>query len=135
MAIVLSTTCRNNMLDAITTSVGNGGKLKIYDGTKPAGPGTAITTQVLLAELTCGTPFAGSASSGVLTLSAITSATASASSSATWFRITTSGGSTGVIDGSVTATGGGGDLTFPTTTVTSGITVSISSATFTAGNG
>ena len=50
--IKLSAAVRNAMLDAITTAAGTSAKWRIYDGTQPAGPGTAITTQVLLAELT-----------------------------------------------------------------------------------
>jgi len=136
MALTVSTAARNGQMDAITTAVGNAGKLRIYGGTRPAGPGTTTAEQVL-AEFTCGSPFAGPASGGAITLGTITSAVAGASGTAVWFRITTSGasaGAAGVIDGSVTATGGGGDLTFATTTVTSGVTVSISSGTLTAGN-
>ena len=47
----------------------NNGYLRIYDGSRPSTGGTATT---LLAELTCGTPFAAGAASGVLTLGAIT---------------------------------------------------------------
>ena len=57
---------RNAMLDLITTRAGNGALLRIYDSTGTGRPATggAVTTQVLLAELTCGTPFASAASAG-----------------------------------------------------------------------
>ena len=134
MAIKLSTTCRNAMLDGITSTVGGSAKLRIYDGSQPAGPGTAVSTQTLLAELTCNTTFAPAASAGVLTLNSITAASsAPATGTAAWFRLLTSG-STAVLDGSVTATGGGGDMTLSSTSITSGASVSVSSFTITAGN-
>jgi hypothetical protein len=52
MAIKISTAARNAMADALVDLLDAGagaGKIRIYDGTQPAGPGTAITTQVLLA--------------------------------------------------------------------------------------
>ena len=131
MALGFSTTLRNNILDEITGTVGASGLLRIYDGTRPATGGAATT---LLAELTCNATFAPAASGGVLTLNAITAdASANGTGTATWFRITTSGG-TAVIDGSVTATGAGGDLELSSTSITTGDNVSVSTATFTAGN-
>ncbi len=132
MAIKLSTTARNAMLDGITSTVGGSALLRIYDGSQPAGPGTAVSTQVLLAELTCNATFAPAASGGVLTLNGITQdSSANASGTAAWFRIVTSGG-TAVIDGSVSTSGA--DMNLNSTSIVSGGTVSITSATFTAGN-
>lgn len=129
MALAYSTTLRNAMLDAITTAVGNAGLLRIYDGSRPSTGGAATT---LLAELTCGTPFAASASSGVLTLGSITQdSSANATGTATWFRIVTSGG-TFVIDGNVGTSGS--DLNLTTTSITSGQPVSVTSFTITEGN-
>lgn len=132
MALGFVDAVKNAMLDTITTQVGTSGLWNIYDGTQPATGGTATT---LLAQLTCNaSAFAGSAASGVLTLNAITSdSSANASGTATWFRIATSGG-TAKIDGTVTATSGGGDLELSTVAISAGDTVSISSATITAGN-
>lgn len=132
MAIKLSVAARNAMLDSLTSTVSGSAKLRIYDGTQPAGPGTAVSTQVLLAELTCNATFAPAASSGVLTLNAITQdSSADATGTASWFRIVTSGG-TAVIDGSVSTSGA--DMNLNSTSIVSGGTVSITSATFTAGN-
>ena len=132
MAIKLSTSARNAMLDGITSTVGGSAKLRIYDGSQPAGPGTAVSTQVLLAELTCNATFAPAASGGVLTLNAITQdSSADATGTASWFRIVTSGG-TAVIDGSVSTSGA--DMNLNSTSIVSGGSVSVTSATFTAGN-
>lgn len=134
MALSFSTTLRNNRANDITTAVGASGLLRIYAGTVPADVGTAITTQTLLAELTCNSTFAPSASSGVLTLNSITQdSSANATGTASFFRITTSGG-TAIIQGTVTATGGGGDLTLNTTSISSGAAVSVTSFVITEGN-
>lgn len=135
MALAYSTTIRNAMLDAITTAAGNGALLRIYDSTGTGRPATggAITTQVLLAELTCGTPFASSAAAGLLTLSSITQdSSANNSGTATWFRIVKSDGTTFVLDGNVATSGS--DLNLTTTTIVSGQPVSITSFTITEGN-
>lgn len=133
MTLGINTTTRNGMLDTITSRAGASALLRIYLGTRPATGGTE-TTQ--LAQLTCNSTFAPGASSGVLTLNAIASATsASASGTATWFRIYASNGSTHVLDGSVsTIAAGTGDLQLDSTTIVLGGTVAISSATVTAPN-
>jgi len=130
MALAYSTTIRNAMLDAITTAAGNAALLRIYDGSRPATGGAATT---LLAELTCGTPFATSASGGVLTLGSITQdSSANATGTATWFRIVKSDGTTHVLDGSVGTSGS--DLNLTTTSITSTQPVSVTSFTITEGN-
>jgi hypothetical protein len=130
MTLGINVTTRNAMLDAITTRAGASALLRIYDGTQPATGGTATT---LLAELTCNATFAPGASSGVLTLNAITSDTsANATGTATWFRIVQSGGSTHVLDGTVGTSGA--DLNLNTVSIVSGATVAVSSFTITAGN-
>lgn len=131
MTIGMSTNLRNARADAITTFAGNGALLRLYDGTRPSTGGTATT---LLAELTCGTPFAASASGGVLTLGSITQdSAANAAGNATWFRLVKSDGTTHVMDGSVTATGGGGDMELVTTSITTGQPVQVTSFTITEG--
>lgn len=124
---------RNNMLDEITARAGGSALLRIYDGSQPATGGAATT---LLAQLTMNATFAPAASSGVLTLNAISSDTsAAATSTATWFRIVQSDGSTHVLDGTVsTVAAGTGDLQLDDTSIVLGGTVAVSSATITAGN-
>jgi len=122
---------KNAKLDAITTQVGGSALLKIYDGSQPASPDTAITTQNLLVTLTCNATFAPGASSGVLTANSITSGTAGATGTAAWFRLTTSGG-TAKIDGTVGTSGT--DAIIDNTSVASGQSVSCTSLTITSGN-
>ena len=129
MALAYSTTLRNARLDAITTAVGTGGLIRIYDGTRPATGGTATT---LLAELTVAGAFAAAASAGVLTVNSVTQdSSANATGTATWFRVTTSGG-TAVIDGNVGTSGS--DLNLNTTSIVTGGPVAITSFTITTAN-
>ena len=130
MALAYSVTLRNAMLDAITTAAGASALLRIYDGSRPATGGSATT---LLAELTCNATFAAAASSGVLTLNAITQdSSANATGTATWFRLVKSDGTTHVLDGSVGTSGS--DLNLTTTSIVATQPVSVTSFTITGGN-
>mgnify|MGYP003653181316 CR=1 FL=1 len=129
------TSIRNAMLDTITTRAGNAALLRVYDSTGTGRPSTggAITTQVLLAELTCGTPFAAAASSGVLTLGAITQdSSANNTGTATWFRIVKSDGTSFVMDGNVGTSGS--DLNLTTTSIVATQPVSVTSFVITEAN-
>ena len=134
MAIKYDTTTRNAMLDALIARVGTSGLLRIYNGTRPADPGTAITTQTMLVELTCNaTAFAPAASGGVLTANAISNGTAAATGTASWFRLFQSNGTTAIMDGDVATSGA--DLNLNNTSIATGQTVSVTSFTITDGNG
>lgn len=128
MATSYATALRNAQLDAITTFAGNGAKLRIYGGTRPATGGTATT---LLAEFTLGSPFAGAASGGSLSVTAPAATTGAADGTATWFRIVKSD-NTFVLDGSVGTSGA--DCNLNTTTISTGVNVSISSISISRGN-
>lgn len=130
--IAYSQTVRHNRLHQVRDAIDGGagaGLWRIYDGTRPATCGTATT---LLAELTMSDPSAGAASAGALTFSAITQdSSANATGTATWARLVDSTG-TCCMDMAVGTSGS--DLNLNTTGITSGDTVSISSAVLTAGN-
>lgn len=86
---------------------GGAATVKIYTGTKPADPGTAITSQVLLGTCTCSAT-AGAFSGRRFTFNAITQdSAADTSGTATWARFL-DGAGTGVLDVDVTTSGGGG---------------------------
>lgn len=119
---------RNAQLDQITTAVGNAGKLRIYDGARPA-TGGAVTN--LLAEFTLGTPFAAAAAAGVLSPNLPANTTGLLAGTATWFRIVTSAAAF-QIDGAVGTSGS--DLNLNTTTISVGLTCSVTSFTITRGN-
>ena len=116
----------------LNSYIGNGAKLRIYTASRPANPGTAVSGQTLLAELTCATPF-GTNSSGVLTAGSITSdSSADATGTAAWFRLFKSDGTTVVMDGDVGTSGS--DLNLNTTSIVSTGTVAVSSFVLTAPN-
>ena len=134
MAIKYDTTTRNAMLDALNTRIGASGRLRIYNGTRPANVGTAITSQTMLAELTCNaTAFAAAASGGVLTANAISNGTAAAPGTASWCRVFQSNGTTAIADADVATAGS--DLNLNNTSIATGQTVSVTSFTITDGNG
>lgn len=132
MSLTLADEVRSLMIAALAGSLDAGsgaGKIRIYDGTRPAGPGTAVTTQNLLAEITCADPAFGSPDDGVVTIAgAPLSTTGLDDGTAAWFRALDSDNAA-KFDGDVTETGGGGDLELATTTVSTGATVRVTGGT------
>lgn len=130
----ISTAARNAACNAIVDLLDAGASaptIKIYDGSQPAGPGTAITTQTLLVTFTLDSTAAyGSASSGAASLdvSPAITATAAATGTAAWFRAADSDGNA-VFDGSVGTSSA--DLVFNTTSIVSGNTCEITGHTVT----
>lgn len=132
LALKYAVTLKNARLDAITTAISTSGLLRIYSGTQPTNPDTALSGNTVLAELACSSTFAGSASAGVLTLNSVTGANASATGTATFFSFLTSGG-TRKVDGTIGTASC--DLTIDSTSITSGQAVSVSgSITITSAN-
>lgn len=129
MAAGYATGLRNAQLDAITTFAGNGAKLRVYDGSRPATGGAATT---LLAEFTLGAPLAPAAAAAVLSPTLPSNTTGLAAGTATWGRIVKSDGTTHVADFSVGTAGT--DLILNTAVISVGVTVAISAFTITAGN-
>lgn len=130
MTIALSTAVRNSRASAIVTAAGASAILTLYSGTRPASGGTVTTA---LSSHTCAATL-GTVANGVLTFGAIGSATAAATGTATWARLTTSGG-TFVADMDVGTTGGSAEVQMATTSIVASATVTINaSGTFTEGN-
>lgn len=134
MAIQLSTTARNNMLDQIESTIGTSAIMKIRTGAAPADCGTADSGTVL-ATLNLPSDWMAAASGGTKAKSGTWNDTsADATGTAAHFRIYDSGGTTCGLQGTVTATGGGGDLTLDNTSIASAQVVTITGFTLTAGN-
>jgi hypothetical protein len=127
-----SNSVKNARMSALNTAIGASCKIQLYDGAKPAGPDTAITTQTKLAEWTGNAGGFGSVAGNVLTASAVASVTALANGTATWFRVTTSGGSA-VFDGNAGLSGSTPDMVLSSTSITSGQTCTFNSLSITAG--
>lgn len=126
MAInTISTNARDAMADGIAGEVDAGTGAGLWE----------IWTSgfsTLLGTLTFSDPAFLGSSNGTTTADSITDdASADNTGTAAVMRVTTSLPAT-VYEGTVTATGGGGDLELNTISITSGDTLSISSATLTA---
>lgn len=135
MAFQFSVAARNAALDAIETAIAAGAVLKIYDlsGGAPANCAASITGTVL-ATLTLPSDWLAAASSGSKAKSGTWEDTsADASGVADFFRLFASDGTTCHMQGTVTATGGGGDMTVDNPNIASGQDIVISSFTLTAG--
>jgi hypothetical protein len=129
----LSNVAANAEADAVCV-LANSGKLRIYDGTQPATADTALSGQVLLAELTFNATAFGAASAGVATANAITQdASADATGTASWFRAVKSDGTTVLFDGSVGTSGS--NLNLNSVAIASGAAVQVTSFSFTASKG
>lgn len=129
----LSNNVVNPQADALSDLADNG-YLRIYDGTQPATADTAISTQVLLAELRFNATAAPAASNGVLTFNAITQdSSANNTGTASWFRALKSDGSTALFDGSVGTSGS--DINIATTSIVAGAIVGVSSFVYAVNKG
>ncbi len=126
--VKISIVRRNYNVDGLTAAL-NAGFIKYYDGAKPAGPDTAITTQVLLATQSLNATAAGAASSGTATFNAIAGSTVSTAGAVAWFRLFASNGTTAILDGTVGTSGC--DINFNSTGFTLGSPVALSSLTVT----
>jgi hypothetical protein len=134
LAIQLSTAVRNARLDAIETTIGTSAVLKIRSGSVPADCAAADAGTVL-AELSLPSDWLAAAASGSKAKSGTwQDASANATGTAAHFRLYASDGTTCHAQGTVTATGGGGDLTLDNTSISSGQAVTITSFTLTDGN-
>lgn len=105
----------------------NGGFIEIYNGSQPATPDVAVSSQTKLAKLSLSATAFGASSGGTKTANAITSAAALATGTASWFRLFKSDDTTAVFDGSVGTSAA--DLILTTTAIQVNGTVAVSSLT------
>ncbi len=123
MAITHETAVRNGLADYVDDQV-NGG----------TGAGTLefqTSGDAEVATCTFSNPAFGAAASGVITAASITDDTNATGGTVAKFQIK-NGDGTAILTGTVTATGGGGDIELSSTSVGAGDTVSISSLTYEA---
>lgn len=126
-----SVTVRNAKLDAIETTIGTAPLLQIWTGTQPANCATA-SSGTKLVEMTLPSDWLANASSGSKAKSGTWSATAVASGTGGYYRITDSPGTTCHEQGTVGTSGA--DLNLDNTSINSGQTVTVSSYSKTAAN-
>lgn len=123
MAVQLSTTTRNRLRDDYVTAFPAGSVLVIRTGSPP-GVANAATGTLLVSITLPATPFTNG--TGQVTLNGVWSDTASGTGTVGYYRMTNG---SDIEEGVVTVTGGGGDMTLDSATITSGQVVTI--ATFT----
>lgn len=134
MAVQLSVGVRNSMLDALEVAIGTSPIVKLRTGAQPAtcataDSGTVISTITLPSDWLAAASAGSKAKAGTYE-----DASADASGTIAHFRIYDSGSSTCHMQGSVTLTGGGGDLTLDSVTVVAAQDITITSFTLTAAN-
>lgn len=134
MTIQLSTSVRNALLDSVEAAVGASPVLRIRTGAPPASvaaadSGTVVATVLLPADWMAG------ATGGVKSKSGTWGDdSADASGTAGHYRIYAADGSTCHLQGTVTAPGGGGDMTVDNTNFAAGQRFSVDTYTLTAPN-
>lgn len=132
MALQLSVATRNAMLDAWETETGTDAILKGRSGSAPATCATADSGTVGF-SITCPSDWMAAASGGTKAKSGTWSdASADATATIGHFRVYKSDGTTCTMQGTVTVTGGGGDLTLDSVSVTAAQVVTITGFTVTA---
>ena len=109
-------TLNNALLNQIETTVGTAPKFRFLTGPPEATPATA-QSGTLIAEIALPSDWLNAASAEQKTRLGVWAVQAVAAGEVGHFRITNTAGTTCHILGSVTATGGGGDLEMPDTVV------------------
>ncbi|WP_426031947.1 hypothetical protein [Cypionkella sp. TWP1-2-1b2] len=131
MAFQFSVSARNAALDAIETAIGVSPTLELRSGTAPANC-AAVATGTVLATMALPADFLAAASAGAKALLGIwQDASADAAGTVGHFRINQGG--TCHCQGSVTITGGGGDMTLDNNVLALAQQVTITAFTLTAG--
>lgn len=134
MAVQLSVAVRNARLDAIETAIGVSAVLKIRTGAQPSDCSQADTGTVL-ATMALPSDYLTNASSGSKAKSGTWQDTsADNTGTAGYWRLYASDGTTCHAQGTVTVTGGGGDMTLDNTSIAATQQVTITSWSFTDGN-
>jgi hypothetical protein len=134
MAVQLSTSVRNARLNAIESTISTSAVLKGWTGSQPATCATA-DSGTLLFSITLPSDWMAAASSGAISmLGAWEDASANATGTAAHFRIYESTATTCHMQGTITATDGGGDMTIASTSITAGQVVEVTSFSITDGN-
>jgi hypothetical protein len=134
VALQYSVDLRNAKLDAVESEVGTGPILRIRSGSPPADC-AAVDSGTVLATINLPSDWMQAATSGSKAKSGTWQDTsADNNGTAGHFRIYDSGDTTCHIQGTVTATSGGGDMEVENTSFAAGQQVTITSFTLTAGN-
>ena len=133
MTIQLSDAVRNARLDAIETTIGVTPYLDIRTGAQPANC-AAADAGTELEHMALPSDWLAAASGGTKAKAGTWTGTGDAAGTAAHFRIKESGDTTCHMQGSITATSGGGDIELDNTSIAVSQTITISTFTLTDGN-
>lgn len=132
MPIQFSVAVRNGRLDSFETTVGVSPTLEIRSGSAPANCATAATG-TLLASMALPSDWMAAASAGAKAIAGTwQDASADGTGTAGYFRINQ--GATCHMQGTVTASGGGGDMIIDNVSIAAGQQVNVTAFTITDGN-
>ena len=131
MSFQFSTTTRNAALDAMETSIGTAPTLEIRSGAAPATCATADSGTVLVSMILPSDWMAAASAGAKALLGTWQDLSADAAGTAGHFRIKQ--GVTCHVQGTVSATGGGGDMVLDNAVIAAGQQVSVTAFTLTAG--
>lgn len=128
MTVQLSVAVQNAMLDAIESTIGTSAIVKLRTGSAPADCATADSGTVI-ATFNLASDWAAAASSGSKSFNntPIEDSSADATGIIAHYRVYASDGTTCGMQGTVTETGGGGDMEIDNNDVNSGQVVRITS--------
>jgi hypothetical protein len=136
MSFQFSPAARNAALDAIETAVGTSPKLQLRSGTLPANT-VATDGGNLLVEIALPSDWLETASVGVKTIKGTWTGTGTAAAgggtNAGHFRIKNTAGTTTHLQGTITITGGGGDMELDNPNIAQNQSVTVTTFTLTAG--
>jgi hypothetical protein len=133
MTFQYSVAIRNAKLDQVESTIGVSALLKIFSGAEPANCAAADPAG-LLATLTLPVDWMSNAAAGSKAKLGSWTGTGSGAGNAASFRIYDNGAAACHIQGTVTATGGGGDMTVDNVSIAVAQVITVNSFTLTAGN-
>lgn len=134
MSIQMSVAVRNARGNAVEVTIGPAPILEIRSGSPPVSC-AAADSGTLLASITLPSDWMTDAASGVKSMSGTwQDPSANAAGTAGHFRLKDSGGSNCHMQGTITVTGGGGDMTIDNTSIASAQEVNVTSFTTTEPN-
>ena len=133
MTVQYSGAVRDAKQNAIETTVGTAPLLQLRSGAPPANT-AAAASGTLLAEDPLPSDWMGASSGGVKAKAGTWTLTGEAAGNIGHFRIYDSTGTTCHMQGTVTATGGGGDMTVDNVAIGVGQEVTVNTFSLTAGN-
>jgi hypothetical protein len=123
----------NDRLNKLLADAGNAALFRIYSGSMPANcataaSGTKLTDDALPATWMAGASGGSVSKSGTWTLNGVAAGTAG------YFRILDSGATATYMQGTITATGGGGDMTLDNTSIAIAQVITVNTFTIVGGN-